>query len=44
MNTEKRLLPIYLLRILHERSDEKHRLSQKEIISQIKNEYDIVVD
>lgn len=44
MNTEKKILPIYLLRILHKWSDESHRLSQKEIISLLKNNYDLVVD
>lgn len=40
----KGMLPVVLLDILLNNTDEKHRLSQKDIIDILKNEYSITVD
>lgn len=44
MNTKKKLLPIYILKILHKYSAENHKLTQSEIISYLQNEYDLIVE
>lgn len=41
MNTEKKMVPLYILKILHEYSDEKHKLTQNELIKYLQNEYGV---
>lgn len=40
----KKVLIVNILRILNKYTDENHRLSQKEIVDILKNEYDMTVD
>ena len=40
----KKFLPLNILMILHQHTDENHRLSQKNIIDILRNEYDMKVD
>ena len=40
----KKMLIVNILRILNKYTDENHRLSQKEIVDILKNEYDMTVD
>lgn len=40
----KKMLIVNILSILNKYTDENHRLSQKEIVDILKNEYDMTVD
>ena len=44
MAVQKKNIPLYILEILKQFSDEEHRFSQKEMIDKLKREYDIEVD
>lgn len=41
MNSEKKMIPLHILKILHEYSDEKHKLTQNELIEYLQNEYGV---